>query len=105
MRPSISSRPGPACYCWRQYPSNAERITQKLRIPVIGIGAGKHVDGQITVMHDLLGITPPDIKVPKFVTPRCCLRVSQHALPATAAHGYGSISTKSSGQWPPRWQK
>ena len=67
MRPSISSRPGPACYCWRQYPSNAERITQKLRIPVIGIGAGKHVDGQITVMHDLLGITPPDIKVPKFV--------------------------------------
>lgn len=45
----------------------AERITQKLRIPVIGIGAGKHVDGQIMVMHDLLGITPPDIKVPKFV--------------------------------------
>ncbi len=45
----------------------AERITQRLQIPVIGIGAGKHVDGQIMVMHDLLGITPPDIKVPKFV--------------------------------------
>jgi 3-methyl-2-oxobutanoate hydroxymethyltransferase len=45
----------------------AERITQSLRVPVIGIGAGKHVDGQIMVMHDLLGITPPDIKVPKFV--------------------------------------
>ncbi len=45
----------------------AERITQRLRIPVIGIGAGPHVDGQIMVMHDLLGITPPGIKVPKFV--------------------------------------
>jgi 3-methyl-2-oxobutanoate hydroxymethyltransferase len=45
----------------------AEKITQRLRIPVIGIGAGKHVDAQIMVMHDLLGITPPGIKVPKFV--------------------------------------
>ena len=45
----------------------AERITRRLRIPVIGIGAGKQVDAQIMVMHDLLGITPPGIKVPKFV--------------------------------------
>jgi 3-methyl-2-oxobutanoate hydroxymethyltransferase len=45
----------------------AKRITERLKIPVIGIGAGKHVDGQIMVMHDMLGITPPDIKVPKFV--------------------------------------
>lgn len=45
----------------------AERITQRLRIPVIGIGAGKQVDAQIMVLHDLLGITPPGIKVPKFV--------------------------------------
>jgi 3-methyl-2-oxobutanoate hydroxymethyltransferase len=45
----------------------AEKITKSLAIPVIGIGAGKHVDAQIMVMHDLLGITPPDIKVPKFV--------------------------------------
>jgi len=45
----------------------AERIAKRLHIPVIGIGAGNHVDGQIMVMQDLLGITPPSIKVPKFV--------------------------------------
>ena len=45
----------------------AERIAQRLHIPVIGIGAGNVVDGQIMVMHDLLGVTPSGIKVPKFV--------------------------------------
>lgn len=45
----------------------AESIAQRVRIPVIGIGAGNKVDGQIMVMHDLLGITPPDIRAPKFV--------------------------------------
>jgi 3-methyl-2-oxobutanoate hydroxymethyltransferase len=45
----------------------AKRIAETLTIPVIGIGAGPAVDGQIMVMHDLLGITPPEIKLPKFV--------------------------------------
>ena len=44
-----------------------KKITESLSIPVIGIGAGPHTDGQIMVMHDMLGITPSGIRVPKFV--------------------------------------
>ncbi|QCI18753.1 3-methyl-2-oxobutanoate hydroxymethyltransferase [Buchnera aphidicola] len=40
-------------------------ITEKLSIPVIGIGAGNYTDGQILVMQDLLGIT--ENKKLKFV--------------------------------------
>lgn len=35
----------------------ASQVSQKLHIPVIGIGAGGGVDGQVLVVHDLLGIT------------------------------------------------
>ena len=42
-------------------------ITERLEVPVIGIGAGPHTDGQIMVMHDMLGLTPSSLRVPKFV--------------------------------------
>lgn len=34
----------------------AKRVAEELTIPVIGIGAGAGVDGQVLVMHDMLGI-------------------------------------------------
>ncbi len=43
----------------------ARQITARVSIPTIGIGAGKHCDGQVLVCYDLLGLNP-DFK-PKFV--------------------------------------
>ena len=34
----------------------AKAISEKIEIPTIGIGAGKHCDGQVQVFHDLLGL-------------------------------------------------
>jgi 3-methyl-2-oxobutanoate hydroxymethyltransferase len=44
--------------------SLAGKITARVDIPVIGIGAGSECDGQVLVLHDLLGVTPG--KRPKF---------------------------------------
>ena len=34
----------------------AKEVSESLHIPTIGIGAGKYCDGQVLVMHDMLGI-------------------------------------------------
>ena len=45
--------------------SLAAEITRDIAIPTIGIGAGPDCDGQVLVMHDLLGVTPG--RRPRFV--------------------------------------
>jgi 3-methyl-2-oxobutanoate hydroxymethyltransferase len=42
----------------------AATITERLRVPTIGIGAGAGTDGQVLVTHDLLGLSE---RVPRFV--------------------------------------
>ena len=43
----------------------AKRITEELRIPTIGVGAGPHVDGQLLVWTDWAGLSTG--RIPKFV--------------------------------------
>ena len=43
----------------------ARKVTETLRIPTIGIGAGPNCDGQVLVINDLLGL--PSTYVPRFV--------------------------------------
>ena len=42
----------------------AKKVTERLTVPTIGIGAGVHCDGQVLVVHDLLGLF--DRFTPKF---------------------------------------
>ena len=51
-----------ACGCFaivlEKIPASlAKSVAEQVSIPIIGIGAGPHVDGQVLVVHDMLGIT------------------------------------------------
>lgn len=50
----------------------AREITSSISVPTIGIGAGIHCDGQVLVIHDLLGLL--EEKRPKFVKEYISLR-------------------------------
>lgn len=74
-------------------PANlAEKVAKTLRIPVIGIGAGNKVDGQVLVMHDMLGIN-------KVFSPRFLRRYADlHTSISNALQQY--ISDVKNGDFP-----
>jgi 3-methyl-2-oxobutanoate hydroxymethyltransferase len=59
----------------------AARVTEAVPVPTIGIGAGPHCDGQVLVLHDLLGLD--DRVAPRFVRRYASLR--DEAVQAVAA--------------------
>lgn len=70
----------------------AQRVTQELRIPTIGVGAGPHVDGQLLVWTDWAGFTTG--RIPRFVKQYADLK----GILSEAARTYKDEVT--SGQFP-----
>ena len=56
----------------------ARKITDELSIPTIGIGAGPHCDGQVLVLHDVIGLF--ERFLPKFA--KQYVNLKDHALQA-----------------------
>jgi 3-methyl-2-oxobutanoate hydroxymethyltransferase len=70
----------------------ARELTESLRIPVIGIGAGVHTSGQVLVLHDAIGATAGH--VPKFV------RNFMEGQPSLAAAVGGYVRAVKDGSFP-----
>ncbi len=61
-----------------------KKVSEKMSIPIIGIGAGLHADGQVLVMHDMLGIN-------KEFNPRFLRRYADlHSVITNAVEEYNS---------------
>lgn len=72
-------------------PQLALQITQKLRIPTIGIGAGSECDGQILVTSDVLGLSekqPPFAKVYTNLREEITKAVQNYALEVRDGQSY-----------------
>ena len=61
----------------------ARMVTESVPVPTIGIGAGRHCDGQVLVYHDLLGLE--DRMKPKFVRRYASLKTDSTAAVARYA--------------------
>ena len=61
----------------------ARMVTEAVTVPTIGIGAGPHCDGQVLVLHDVLGLE--DRITPKFVRRYAALKADGTAALATFA--------------------
>ena len=69
----------------------AAEITQKISIPTIGIGAGAGCDGQVLVLHDVLGLSPRKLS---FAKPY----VDLHSIAVDAVRRYAAEVRE--GSWP-----
>jgi 3-methyl-2-oxobutanoate hydroxymethyltransferase len=69
----------------------AKEITAKVSIPTIGIGAGPDCDGQVLVLHDVLGLSANRYKFAKAY-----VELRQQVIDATAAY----VADVQSGVWP-----
>jgi 3-methyl-2-oxobutanoate hydroxymethyltransferase len=74
-------------------PALAAAVTQAIAIPTIGIGAGPSCDGQVLVMHDLLGLDPD-------WSPRFARRYAELGRGAIAAFS-AYVADVRSGKFPP----
>ncbi len=64
----------------------AAEVTEAIGVPTIGIGAGPACDGQVLVLHDLLGLGPADCPPPSFARQYASLGdLAREALGAYAA--------------------
>ena len=72
----------------------AQKITQNVKVPTIGIGAGPHCDGQVQVLHDLLGL------MPDFHPKHAKAYLQLHDAIRDAVKQY--VSEVSNGQFPPK---